>query len=92
MSEKLKGKDQFHNPEVDRRIMLLTTNFRDCGYGLDSKGPGTGSLEGFCENCNETLESIKSGEFADQLKHFQHLKKNCALLDYSVLRSSKKMG
>jgi len=37
------------------------------GCGLDSSRSGYGLVEGFSESGNETSESIKDGEFLDQL-------------------------
>jgi hypothetical protein len=35
--------------------------------GLDSSGSGCGPVAGSCEHGNETLRSIKGGEFLDYL-------------------------
>ena len=48
------------------------------GYGLDRAGSGQVQVEGTCECGNEPSGSIKYGEFLDQLKTGQLLKKDCA--------------
>jgi hypothetical protein len=58
----------------------------------NQKGQERVQWRAFGEHHDETLKSKKSGEFTDQLINIQHLNKYCALLDYSVLRSSKKNG
>jgi len=35
------------------------------GCGMDSSGSGQGPKEGFCEQDNETLGSVKGGEILD---------------------------
>jgi hypothetical protein len=61
---KPKGKRQFGRRGVDGRI-ILKWMFRkwDVGYGLDRAGSGEGHVAGSCECGNETLGSIKCGEF-----------------------------
>ena len=46
------------------------------GYGLDRSGSGYGQVAGTCECGNEPSGSIKCGEFLDQLRIGQFLKKN----------------
>jgi hypothetical protein len=34
-------------------------------YGLDACDSGCGLVTGSCEHCNESMDSIKEGEFPD---------------------------
>ena len=45
-------------------------------YGLDRAGSGQGQVAGTCECGNELSGYIKCGEFLDQLKNVQLLKKD----------------
>ena len=45
-------------------------------YGLDRSGSGQGQVAGTCECSNEPSDSIKRGEFLDQLRTGQLLKKD----------------
>ena len=47
-------------------------------YGLDRAGSGQGQVAGTCECGNEPSGSLKCGEFPDQLKTDQLLKKDFA--------------
>ena len=47
-------------------------------YGLDRAGTGKGQVAGCCECGNETSGSTKCGEFLDQLRTGQLLKKDSA--------------
>ena len=53
-------------------------------YGLDQAGLGQGQLAGTCEYGNEPSDSIKCGEFLDQLQTGQLLKKDSALWSKEV--------
>ena len=48
-------------------------------YGLDRSGSGQGQVTGTCKGGNEPSGSIKCGEFLDQLRTGQLLKKEAAL-------------
>ena len=48
------------------------------GYGLDRAGSGQGQVAGTCDCGNDPSGSIKCGEFLDQLRTGQLLKKNYA--------------
>ena len=47
-------------------------------YGLDWVGPGQGWVADVCECGNELSDSVKCGEFLDQLQTSQLLKKDSA--------------
>ena len=53
-------------------------------YGLDQAGLRQGQVAGTCECSNELSGSIKCGEFLDQLKTGQLLKKDSAALSKLV--------
>jgi hypothetical protein len=64
----LKGRDHKDNLAVDGRIILewiLGNRVGRCE--MDSFGSGWGSVTASCEHGNETLGSIKGGQFLDQL-------------------------
>ena len=48
------------------------------GYGLDRAGSEQGQVAGTCDCGNEPLGSVQCGEFLDQLKTGQLLKKDSA--------------
>ena len=50
----------------------------DVMHGLDRAGLGQGQVAGTCEYSNEPSGSVKYGEFLDQLKTGQLLKKDSA--------------
>ena len=57
------------------------------GCGLDRAGSGYGQVVGTCERGNEPSGSIKCGEFLDQLRIGQLLKKDSAA--WSILLKIK---
>ena len=57
------------------------------GHGLDQAGSGQGQVAGTCECDNEPSGSIKCGEFLDQLKTGQLLKKGFAAWSKEVSQS-----
>ena len=48
------------------------------GFGMDRDGSGQGQVTGICDYGNEPSGSIKCGDFLDQLKTGQLLKKDSA--------------
>ena len=54
------------------------------GHGLNLSGSGQGQVAGTCEFGNEISGSIKRGEFLDQLRTGQFLKKDSAPWSYKV--------
>ena len=49
------------------------------GHGLDLPGSGQGQVADTCKCGNEPTGSIKCGEFLDQLRTGQLLKKDCSI-------------
>jgi hypothetical protein len=49
----------------DNFKMVIKERCRVGGCGLDSFGSGQESLAGFCEDCNESSDSMKGEEFLD---------------------------
>jgi len=49
-----------------------------CGHGLNRSGAGQGQMAGTCEWGNESLGSIKCGEFLDWLQTGYLLKNSTA--------------
>jgi hypothetical protein len=62
----------FMRPWEDIRMDLFGSMVGRCG--LDSSGSGQVPVAGSCEHCNESSDSIKGGEFLDQLTDCQHRK------------------
>jgi len=56
------------------------------GHGLNRGGSVYGQVAGICECVNETLGSIKCGEFLDKLRTGYLLKKESAPWSKSVSR------
>jgi hypothetical protein len=57
----------------------MDSNEQDEKSGLNQSRSGFGPVAGFCERSYEPSDSIKGGEFLDQLSSYQLLKKESAL-------------
>jgi hypothetical protein len=42
-------------------------------------------VTGFCKDCNETLGSVKGGQFIDELRNYQLLRRSFAVLNSANL-------